>query len=338
MAHGIETEGLVRDTVLIEGDAGWHGLGLKMDKIAPDDVRKAFPWDYETTEVQTASGVNIPDFKAVTSEGNPIGIVGEGYTMIGIDDILSLAETCITQHGTGRIVSCGTLHGRQDFFIDLELDKEYRNGNDVNKPFIGFSNNAVGNRHFVAGAHMRRMVCANTLNLMLSELKGNPRCVKIRHSKSAHNRLTEAKRIIGITCAAFDEADEQMQAMIAKTMTDSDIKSYYDALMPFDAIPAIVSGQTAEEYEKIVDSVERSNKKVAKARDSWRATLEMERLLLGGGAPNLWLTMNSVTKWMQHERTVRGESSDPTMRLWSNRFSDGFNKTNEAHDVALQLI
>jgi|LauGreDrversion4_2_1035121.scaffolds.fasta_scaffold02209_20 phage/plasmid-like protein (TIGR03299 family) len=338
MAHGIVTEGVVADRVLIEGDKGWHGLGENRDKITPEDVRKAFPWEYEMESVQTSAGATVPNFKAVTSEGNPIGIVGDGYTMIGLEDAIALAEECITQHGTGRIVSAGTLHGRQDFFIDLELDKEYRNGNDVNKPFIGFSNNAVGNRHFVAGAHMRRMVCANTLNLMLNEVKGSPRALKIRHTKSAHNRLTEAKRILGITCAAFDKADEEMQALIAKTLTDAEVKSYYDKIMPFEPLPVMSVGQSADAYESAVEKVERANRKVERARDSWIATLEMERIALGGGSPTLWLAMNSVTKWTQHERTVRGESTDPTMRLWSNRFSDGYDRTNEAHDIAVAML
>jgi hypothetical protein len=182
------------------------------------------------------------------------------------------------------------------------------------------------------------MVCANTLNLMLNEVKGSPRALKIRHTKSAHNRLTEAKRILGITCAAFDKADEEMQALIAKTLTDAEVKSYYDKIMPFEPLPVMSVGQSADAYESAVEKVERANRKVERARDSWIATLEMERIALGGGSPTLWLAMNSVTKWTQHERTVRGESTDPTMRLWSNRFSDGYDRTNEAHDIAVAML
>ena len=129
-----------------------------------------------------------------------------------------------------------------------------------------------------------------------------------------------------------------MQALIAKSLTDAEVKAYYDQIMPFDTIPSISRAVQPSPGEAAVTKAARSDRKGEKARDAWVATLEVERVALGGGAPTLWLAMNSVTKWMQHERTVRGESTDPTMRLWSNRFSDGYDRTNEAHDIALAML
>lgn len=338
MAHGIQTQGSLKDRVLIEGDKGWHGLGEDRKAISPTDVREAFPWDWKMEDMILSNGNAVSGFKAVTSEGHSVGVVGDGYTMIGIDDVVSLAEDIIVSHGTGRIVSAGTLHGRADFFLDLEIDKEFRNGDDVNKPFIGLTNNATGRRHFMGGAHMNRIVCANTLNLMLGEVKGSERAIKVRHTKSAFNRLSEARRILGIACAAFDKADVEMQAMIAKTLTDSEVNGFYDQIMPLAPIPALKPGENAEQYEAKVEKVERANRKVERVRDSWLDTLHTERRILQVPAPNLWLALNSVTKWAQHDRTVRGESEDPTMRLWSNRFSDGFDRTNEAHDIAVAML
>lgn len=338
MAHGITTSGSLQDTILIEGDNGWHGLGENRTSISAADVRTAFPWNWEMTDLVLPNGNTVNDFKAVTSEGHSVGVVGDNYTMIGIDDVIALAEDIVLQHGTGKIVSCGTLHGRQDFFLDLEVGKEYRCGDDVCKPFIGLSNNAVGNRHFIGGAHTTRMVCANTLHLMLGEVKKSPRSMKIRHTRSAFNRLAEAKRILGLACAAFDQSDEEMQAMIAMAMTDVEVQSYYNKIMPLMNVPALISGENAEQYEAKVNQIDRANRKTDRIRDEWIETLQIERQILKAPTPTLWLAMNSVTKWAQHSRTVRGESEDSTMRMWSNRFSDGFDKTNEAHDLALAMI
>jgi phage/plasmid-like protein (TIGR03299 family) len=338
MAHGIQTEGALKDRILIEGDKGWHGLGENRNEIKPKDVREAFPWDWKMEDMVLANGSTINGFKAVTSEGNSVGVVGENYTMIGIDDVVCLAEDIVLSHGTGRIVSAGTLHGRQDFFLDLELGKEFRNGDDVSKPFIGLSNNAVGSRHFMGGAHMHRMVCANTLNLMLGEVKGSPRCLKVRHTRSAFNRLSEARRILGVACAAFDKADEQMNALIAKTLTDSEVTAYYDKVLPLMPLPGMKAGENAEQYEANVEKIERANRKTERIREDWIDTLQTERRILKVPTPTLWLALNSVTKWAQHDRTVRGESDDPMMRLWSNRFSDGFDRTNEAHDIAVSML
>lgn len=339
MAHGIEIVGNTRDRVVIEGDKGWHNLGENWEKIGLREAREAFlPMEWSLEDAFLANGNRIEGFKAVSSQGHGVGMVGTTYTMVSMDDLFALAESVCLAHGTGRIVSVGTLHGREDFFIDLEIGKEFRNGDDVSKPFIGLTNNAVGNRPVIGGAHTKRMVCANTLNLALRDLKGSPRAIKIRHSKSAHNRLQEANRILGLTMAAFDDADAEMHRMISMELTDSGIQSYYDKVMPIQKIPVKTAGMTDDEFDKAVDSVERANRKAERTRDQWIDILDTDMKILRVDTPNLWLAMNSVTKWVQQTRTVRGESDDSMLRLWSNRYGDGYDRTNEAHDLAVEMM
>jgi hypothetical protein len=339
MAHGIETVGGTKDRVVIEGSQGWHSLGENWQTIGLREAREAFlPMDWGMEDAFLANGNKIEGFKAVTSEGHGVGMVGNTYTMVSMDDLFALAESVCLAHGTGRIVSVGTLHGREDFFIDLEIGKEFRNGEDVSKAFIGLTNNAVGNRPVIGGAHSERMVCANTLNLALRHMKNSPRTVKIRHSKTAHNRLQEANRILGLSMAAFDAADEEMHSMIAMELSDSGVKSYYDKVMPIQAIPVKTADLSDDAFDKAVDSIERANRKAERIRDEWMDTLDTEMKILRVGSPNLWLAMNSVTKWAQHTRTVRGESNDAMLRLWSNRYGDGYDRTNEAHDLAVEML
>jgi phage/plasmid-like protein (TIGR03299 family) len=339
MAHQIQTEGVRKDLVLIEGDKGWHGLGQDRVTITAEDIRREFfPMDWQMEDAMLANGNPVEGWKAVTSEGHAVGMVGEKYTMLQMSDVLAVAEDICLAHGTGRIVSAGTLHGREDFFLDLDIGKEFRHKDDVSKSFIGLSNNAVGSRHFLGGAHSYRIVCANTLNLAFQDMKGSPRCVKIRHSKGAHNRLQEAKRILGVSVAAFDAADAEMHAMIAATLTESQVNGYYGQIMPILPIPAKEERQTAEDFDAAVEKAERANRKTVKVREEWWNTLDNERKILRVDSPNLWLAMNSVTKWAQQDRTVRGESADSVLRLWSNRFGDGYDRTNEAHDVAVAML
>lgn len=335
MAHGIKN----RDRVLIVGDRGWHGLGQQMDSISMTDLKEQFPYSYEKVPMFTSDGVEVEGFKAVitTDDKQSNGVVGDTYEIINLDEMFGLANDLVVAHGTGRVVSAGSLHNREDFFVDLGIDREFRNGEDVNKPFIGITNNFCGMRHFVAGAHMNRIVCANTLNLMLREVKGSPRAIKIRHTKGAWNRLAEAKRILGITLAAFDKADEEMHQMISKKMTDAEIASYYDAIMPMTNIPPRRADENEEQYEARVETIERANRKASRVRAEWSMTLDNERSVLGQ-EPNLWLAMNSVTKWIQHENQVKNESTNPLIRGWSNRFATGFKMTNEAHDAALSVL
>jgi hypothetical protein len=339
MAHGIETVGGTQDRIVIEGSSGWHQLGENWPIIGLTEARDAFmPMDWSMEDAFLANGNKIEGFKAVSSGGYGVGMVGNTYTMVSMDDLFALAESVCLAHGTGRIVSVGTLHGREDFFIDLEIGQEFRHKDDVSKAFIGLTNNAVGNRPVIGGAHSERMVCANTLNLALRDMKGSPRTIKIRHSKSAHNRLQEANRILGLSMAAFDAADTEMHAMIALELSDSGVNWYYNKIMPIQSIPAKAGDMSDDAYDKAVDSIERANRKAERIRADWIDTLDTEMKILRADSPNLWLAMNSVTKWAQHTRTVRGESNDSMLRLWSNRYGDGYDRTNEAHDIAVEML
>jgi phage/plasmid-like protein (TIGR03299 family) len=335
MAHGIKN----RDTVLIVGDRGWHGLGKQMETISMTDLKEQFPYSYEKVPMFTADGVEVDGFKAVvtTDDKGSCGVVGDTYEIINLDDMFGLANDLVLAHGTGKVVSAGSLHNREDFFVDLGIDKEFRHGDDVSKPYIGITNNFCGMRHLVAGAHSTRMVCANTLNLMLGEVKGSPRALKIRHTKGAWNRLAEAKRILGITLAAFDAADAEMHAMISRTLTDAEVADYYGKIMPVDPIAPRMEHENEEQYEARVATIERGNRKALRFRAEWQMTLDKERIELKQ-EPNLWLAMNSITKWVQHENQVKGESGNPLMRGWSNRFATGFKMTNEAHDAAIAVL
>ena len=332
-----------RDKVIVVGDRGWHDLGVKMEAISIADLSEQFPYSYEKVQMFTGDGVEVDNCKAIitTDDGRTCGIVGDGYEIINIDDMIALASDLVASCGSAAIVSAGSVHNRQDIFIDIELDREFRNGDDVWKPFIGLTNNCCGVRHATAGAHLNRMVCGNMLNLRLSEIKNAPRALKIRHTFrhtwGKRSRLAEAGRILGITSASFDTADAEMQAMSAKAMTRLEIVGYYDSIMPIAPLPVRVSDENAEQYEAKIDTIERANRKASKIRGEWCKTFDDERDRLRQ-EPNLWLALNSVTKWVQHSNQVKGVATDPLMRGWSNRFATGFKLTNEAHDNALSIL
>ena len=72
MSHGIQG----KDKVLIEKDAGWHGLGISMEEITPKQVRTSFDRDYEKSPMFLQNGTEVADHKAITSEGEAIGVLG----------------------------------------------------------------------------------------------------------------------------------------------------------------------------------------------------------------------------------------------------------------------
>jgi hypothetical protein len=81
-----------------------------------------------------------------------------------------------------------------------------------------------------------RVVCANTLNLALSSLKGNKgikQSFKIRHTQTASGKVAQAREALGLANTYMDKFDELAQQMIQTEIT----KAKFDEIVAL-AYPA----------------------------------------------------------------------------------------------------
>jgi len=81
-----------------------------------------------------------------------------------------------------------------------------------------------------------RVVCANTLNLALSSLKGNKgvkQSFKIRHTATASGKVQQAREALGLANTYMDKFDKLAQEMISKEIT----KAKFDEIVAL-AYPA----------------------------------------------------------------------------------------------------
>ena len=329
MAHGI----LENDLILVKDEQAWHGKAHVFTEEMSGRAAQleVAPYRLEKYPSFDRNGNEIPDsyYLERNDTREPIaGNLGSDYCPIQPEEISDIVDQIVVNPGIGRVTSCGTVNGHQDFWIDCEIDKEFRNGDDVSKPFVSFSNNNTGRRKFLAGAHLHRVVCNNTLNLANREMKNSPRWVTIRHSRNASERLMNAKKTLGIVLATFDQFDAEMHEMISKTMDASDVSRFYDMVMPYPEKPVDEEG---------LDKYDRRYNKVHRVRQQWLGTLHEESDKLSAPA-NLWLALNSVTNWQQHDSSVHGSKTNQMKREASNRFGANYNKTNEVHDIAYAML
>tara|TARA_Y100000034_G_scaffold128806_1_gene184071 strand:+ start:925 stop:1920 length:996 start_codon:yes stop_codon:yes gene_type:complete len=329
MAHGI----MESDRILVKDKQAWHGKAVVFteDKSGKAAQMEIAPYLIEKHPSMDRNGVEIPDsyYLERNDTQEPIaGNLGSDYCPIQPEEIADIVDQIVVNPGIGRVVSCGTVNGHQDFWIDCELDKEFRAGDDANKPFVSFSNNNTGRRKFLAGAHLYRVVCDNTLNLANREMKGSPRCVAIRHSRNASERLMNAQKSLGVVLATFDQFDEEMHNMMNVQLDASGISRFYDAVLPYPDKPVDEDG---------LNQYDRRYNKVHRIRQQWLGTLHQESDKLSSPA-NLWLALNSVTKWQQHDSSVHGSMTNQLKREASNRFGMNYNKTNKAHDIAHAML
>jgi len=329
MAHGI----LESDKILVKDEQAWHGKAevFTEEKSGRTAQLEVAPYFLEKFASMDVNGVEIPDsfYLSRSDTQEPVaGNLGSDYCPIQPEEIADIVDQIVVNPGIGRVVSCGTLNGHQDFWIDCEIDRDFRAGEDVSNPFISFSNNNTGRRKFLAGAHLHRVVCNNTLNLANREMKSSPRCVAIRHSRNASERLVHAQKSLGVVLATFDQFDAEMHAMSNMTLDAIGVSSFYDAIMPYPEQPKDDDG---------IVQYDRRYAKVHRIRQEWLRTLNEESDSLST-SKNLWLALNSVTNWQQHESSVHGSLSNRLKRESSNRFGANYTKTNNAHDIAYAML
>ncbi|MBC8523004.1 DUF932 domain-containing protein [PVC group bacterium] len=329
MAHGI----MENDRILVKDEQAWHGkANVFTEEMSGRAAQlEVAPYRLDKFPSMDVNGIEIPDsyYLSRNDTREPIaGNLGADYCPIQPEEIADIVDQIVVNPGIGRVTSCGTVNGHQDFWIDCEIDRQFRAGEDVNQPFISFSNNNTGRRKFLAGAHLHRVVCNNTLNLANREMKTSPRCVAIRHSRNASERLVHAKKTLSVVLATFDQFDAEMHAMIGKEMSASDISCFYDMVMPYPSKPM---------DEDDLDKYDRRYNKVHRIRQQWLGTLHQESDKLSTTS-NLWLALNSVTNWQQHDSSVHGSMNNQLKREASNRFGANYTKTNKAHDIAYAML
>jgi len=119
-----------------------------------------------------------------------------------------------------------------------------------------------------------------------------------------------------------------MHAMSNMTLDVIGLSSFYDAIMPYPEQPKDDDG---------IVQYDRRYAKVHRIRQEWLRTLNEESDSLST-SKNLWLALNSVTNWQQHESSVHGSLSNRLKRESSNRFGANYTKTNNAHDIAYAML
>jgi hypothetical protein len=79
----------------------------------------------------------------------------------------------------------------------------------------------------------------------------------------------------------------------------------------------------------------RGNTRYEQVLDAWRTNLWADTKQTSiKSAGSLWAAVNAVTQWCDHERTVKGEDSNDSLRMESNLFGVGSNIKQKAYAAA----
>jgi len=238
MAHELESvNGQTAFASLRE--PAWHGLGTvfaeevntsKMLELAHLDN-----WNVRLEDVTMPEGFNSDKGYSFVTRTNPfdrsqndvLGVVGERYVPLQNEDLFSFGDNLLD--GGGRWETAGSIKGGRQVFGSIALERETildPNGvSDKVKSYLLINTSHDGSVAIQASITPVRVVCANTLNLALSSIKGKKgikQTFKIRHTQTADGKIATAREALGLANAYLDEFDILAKSMIEKEITKAD--------------------------------------------------------------------------------------------------------------------
>ena len=251
MAHELEIGANGETAFASLRQPAWHGLGTvfenevntaEMLKLAHLDN-----WNVRLEDVAVPDGFASDKSYSFVTRTNPfdnsqndiLGVVGERYKVLQNEDLFSFGDNLLD--GGGRWETAGSIRGGRVVFGSIALANSITldpNGRaDKIDNYLLINTSHDGSVAIQASITPVRVVCANTLNLALTSLKGKKNApkqtFKIRHTQTAEGKIAVAREALGLAQNYLDEFSTMAQAMIEKEIT----KAQFDDIVAL-AYPA----------------------------------------------------------------------------------------------------
>ena len=293
-----------QDAIAYIGSTPWHGLGTRLRgdvRIDVDAFLKAahLDWTVSTQPIYDANGRKLAKGQAVIrdTDNAELAIVGPAYHVIQNHEAASILQPAIEQFGL-TIEVAGALGVGETVWALARLAQ-----GDVDVTGQGDSVNGYallkwghdGHDGLTGSGTGIRVVCQNTLALAASSDKAN--LFRVRHTKSAKDRVEQAKRLFTNLTAALVANGESFKTLANRRLSAAEIVTYIEAVFPGESKDGkVVVSDTIADRRATVSKLVFAGVGVDKAT------------ALTGGEPNAWSVYNAVTEYFDHVRPAEAKS------------------------------
>jgi phage/plasmid-like protein (TIGR03299 family) len=298
MAANLDRKENGEASVVLVGKPAWHKEGTLFDTpptfaegiIASGtdyvvEKQPVFHLNSETGEYEPIA----KKFATVrTDRQEVLGVVGNTYRVLQNMDAWGFFEKAI-ERGDVTLESAGALDGGKTAWILCKLPEVIRIHGDVQEPYILLSNSFDGSSPVRAGFNSVRVVCQNTHTMAMGSFKNE---VRIRHCTNMDQRLHEAERVLIQSKAFFEKYAEAANHLADIRMTDSQVKAFVHELYPDP--DANDKGLVVQRAANIRTDLTRI----------YNNGLGQE-----GIRGTRWGALNAVSRYADHEMTVRSTTS-----------------------------
>jgi phage/plasmid-like protein (TIGR03299 family) len=222
----------------------WHGLGKSVeDLMTVGEAYELAGLDWAVRSVPLIAKTGAAGFDAELADvethvanirsdnGEIIGIVGKGYRPIQNVEQRDFIEA-LTGEGATIVDVCGALAGGRRVFWTLKVPGDLIvGGEDKIDKFLICANGHDGTLAFKAFWTPIRVVCSNTLNAAVDSRYGKTG-VSLRHRVNVADHLDDARRILELTDAYYEDLGQKFERLMAAKVDDAVVENYFEKVIP----------------------------------------------------------------------------------------------------------
>ena len=320
MSHEIDmTNGRANIAFLGSRNDVWHRLGQEMQSgMTIEQWAKAAGLEWSAVKVPALAMLDGAQFDHIeasdrlrkvegwnhivrSDNGHPLGYVSDVYQPVQPADVLAWFDRYIAVDDRFHLDVAGSLKQGEIIWATATFNGALDVAGDKHVARVLMTTTFDGTGATINQGTMTRTVCANTLKVSLSD--------KRAVIKTRHNTRFDAKRV-GDELAAIAQGFAQFKAMgdalAQNEMAKEDVSAFFKACLdiPFDVKPADVSGRKLNQFQAL--------------SNAYRTTIAE-----GTQANTAWAALNAITRYVDHDRSTRGGSSEDEARMLSSQFGSG---------------
>ncbi len=351
MSHEIKTN----DQVLLNGRRAWHGLGILVDEnlsaveagekcglfwgvrkhdllaLTPGSTaaRESLSMAIELNDIEAIrnafsryeSGLDIVNsFKAnvridQNGDRSVLGVVGDNYAVCQNRELAEFADA-LSQTGRVTIETCGSIRGGKRVWFLAKSDSFDMGGGDMVTPYICVSNGHDGGSAIRVSPTTVRVVCSNTLHMVIPRADGqfDKSAISIRHSGKLADKLTEAKNALRYYETTL-KRNRELYDQLAETKIERQqaLELFAGEYVKHWRIGTDADSNSGNIKAQRLSELRQKRMDVAAAEFLQRYDSECKKF----GGQNLWLAVNAFTGYVQHDKR---KSQNAESKIESNLF------------------
>ena len=221
------------ETMFYFGETPWHNLGIRVDHLLTSEeaIKVAgLDWDVVPKPIYDQFGNVIPGYKVNqrSSDNKNLGIVTDRYKIVQNREAFAFTDELL---GEGvKYETAGSLASGKRVWMLARL-KNTTLAEEKIDPFLVFTNNHDGTGAVRVAITPVRVVCQNTLNLVLSKAARHWSCA---HKGNIKDKLEEARYTLGNAKLYMEALEEEFGELKLKKVTEKQVKDMTEELLKIE--------------------------------------------------------------------------------------------------------